>query len=75
MNLTLPMKKPSFLLILVFVIASFLFSTCAKINKDQPCGNYNGTNEILYKDSSGNCYYIDDNTGKHIYVTNSTCNC
>lgn len=36
---------------------------------------YNGTNQVLYKDSNGNCYYLDDATGKKVSVPNSTCNC
>jgi hypothetical protein len=65
------------LLITALVAVSFLSTTCAKINKDQPCGtlNINNNNEALFKDSNGNCYYIDNQTGKQVYIANSTCNC
>ncbi|MBL7828421.1 MAG: hypothetical protein JNJ57_17445 [Saprospiraceae bacterium] len=39
---------------------------------DERCGNYNG--EALYKEESGDCYYLDDDCNK-VYVPKSNCNC
>ncbi len=69
------MKRYLLLLIAVLLMGINSLTSCAKINKDQPCGTYqNGaTVEQLYKDGNGNCYYIDRNNGNHISV--ATCGC
>ncbi|WP_448699799.1 hypothetical protein ACFGVR_22040 [Mucilaginibacter sp. AW1-3] len=70
------MKKLPFLLFAGMLFTIFLsIAACTKVNKDQPCGTYNGTNQILYKDSNGNCYYLENESGKKVSVPNSTCNC
>ena len=69
------MKKLYFLIVLVLLAVAFIFVKCAKVNKDQPCGPYNNTNQQLYKDDSEKCYYIDNSTGEKVYVDRSFCNC
>lgn len=69
------MKKRYYLIIAALIIGCLFFIKCAKINKDQPCGPYNNTNEQLYKDSNNKCYYIDNQTGAKVYVDASQCNC
>ena len=62
------------ILLLAFILSA---PACAKINKDQPCGTYQNqtVTEQLYKDSNGNCYYIESTNGQKVMVPNSTCNC
>jgi len=69
------MRKLLFLL----PIGAFLMLTtsCTKVNKDQPCGTYQNQNtlEQLFKDSNGNCYYIDGTSGQKTMVPTSSCGC
>lgn len=51
-----------------------LYSRCAKISTDQPCGNTTD-NQQLFKDADNKCYYVDQNTHKNVYVDKSLCNC
>jgi hypothetical protein len=63
-----------------FVVVALLTSCNKKENStkdssssnDTPCGDHQSNQ--LYKESSGNCYYIDAN-GKKQYVEQHECNC
>ncbi|WP_139113064.1 hypothetical protein [Mucilaginibacter sp. PPCGB 2223] len=65
------------LLFFIPAIALLAVTACTKVNKDQPCGTYQYQNvtEQLFKDSNGNCYYIDGTTGQKTMVPNSSCGC
>jgi len=72
------MKNLPFLMLSIVLLAFVLSApACTKVNKDQPCGTYQvqTVTEQLYKDSNGNCYYVDPASGQKVMVPNSTCNC
>jgi len=72
------MKNLPFLMLAILLLAFILSApACTKVNKDQPCGTYQNQNvqEQLYKDSNGNCYYVDPANGQKVSVPNSSCDC